>query len=319
MTKLPLSSGPTKTHRSASTRIPPFKALLAFESVARTKSVTRSSIELGLTPSAVSHQIAHLEALVGGPLFSRCGQGLILNPAGERYLGEVTGLLAQLSYATEQASKNAGTQELRVHSSPSFGLLWLLPRLKAFQHYHENIEFRLACSYEDVSFAGGYYDIDIRHGLANWTGLEVYSLLGECIMPMASAAYLKEFPVHVPADLLQRRLIYSQTPLVQWPQWFSRHGIPHADKKYDFYFDRSYMSIEVAAQGLGIALESSLLAVEHLKRGALLPVFGSEYRIEVSAHHIVFPPRSKFLTRVKCFLDWLGEEAPGLLPIPSAA
>ncbi len=36
-------------------RLPPLKSIIAFESVARTKSVNRAADERGLTPSAVSH------------------------------------------------------------------------------------------------------------------------------------------------------------------------------------------------------------------------------------------------------------------------
>jgi hypothetical protein len=72
-------------------RIPPVKAIIAFESVARTKSVNRASEELGLTASAVSHQISNLESIIGQPLFYRSGRGLVLTPTGERYLSDVTG------------------------------------------------------------------------------------------------------------------------------------------------------------------------------------------------------------------------------------
>jgi len=67
-------------------RIPPLKAIIAFESVARTKSVNRAAEELGLTASAVSHQLSNLESQIGQPLFQRSGRGLVLTPTGERYL-----------------------------------------------------------------------------------------------------------------------------------------------------------------------------------------------------------------------------------------
>ena len=85
-------------------RLPPLKSIIAFESVARTKSVNRAADELGLTPSAVSHQLANLENIVGRPLFTRLGRGLVLTPTGSQYLSDVTGALAELNRATERAS-----------------------------------------------------------------------------------------------------------------------------------------------------------------------------------------------------------------------
>jgi DNA-binding transcriptional LysR family regulator len=290
-------------------RIPPLKAIVAFESVARTKSVNRAAEELGLTASAVSHQLANLESMIGQPLFQRSGRGLVLTPTGERYLSDVTGSLADLSRATERASSRAELDILRVHSSPSFGLMWLLPRLLSFQQANGDIQLNLACSYENVSFSNGFYDIDIRHGYGNWDNLEVKTLPGEFIAPLASPAYLAQHPVRTPEDLLAHRLVYSETPLVQWKQWFGRAGVSAAGKTFDFSFDRSYMSIETAVLGLGIALESLMLASVKIRDGLLVPVFDASHAVEVGAHHLVYPTQNADLPRVQRFLAWIEREA----------
>ncbi|AET94252.1 LysR family transcriptional regulator (plasmid) [Burkholderia sp. YI23] len=289
-------------------RLPPLKSIIAFESVARTKSVNRAADELGLTPSAVSHQLANLESIVGRPLFTRLGRGLVLTPTGTQYLSDVTGALAELNRATERASSETSIEILRIHSSPSFGLMWLLPRLAAFQEANGDIQMNLACSYEDVSFTSGYYDIDVRHGYAHWTDVEVKTLRHETIAPLASRAYLERYPVSAPEDLLERRLIFSESPLVQWQQWFGKFGVAVKRKAFDFAFDRSYMSLEAAALGHGIALESTMLASVHLERGSLVPVFGKEYAVEVGAHHLVYPSQNAGLPRVAKFLAWMDRQ-----------
>ncbi|MBN3723058.1 LysR substrate-binding domain-containing protein [Burkholderia sp. Ac-20379] len=292
-------------------RIPPLKSIIAFECVARTQSVNRAAEELGLTPSAVSHQIANLEATIGQDLFVRSGRGMVLTPTGEQYLADVTGSLADLSRATERASGDKGgkgVEILRVHSSPSFGLMWLLPRLASFQAANGDIQLNLACSYENVSFSNGFYDIDIRHGYGNWDNLEVRTLRAETIAPLASPAYLARHPVAAPGDLLGHRLINSESPLLQWKQWFARTGVPGKQKTFDFSFDRSYMSLEAAALGLGIALESLMLASARIRDGLLVPVFGEAHRVEVGAHHLAYPSRNGELPRVARFLAWIERE-----------
>ena len=289
-------------------RIPPLKAIIAFESIARTKSVNRAAEELGLTASAVSHQLSNLESIIGQPLFQRTGRGLVLTPTGERYLSDVTGSLADLSRATERASSRKEVDILRVHSSPSFGLMWLLPRLASFQEANGDIQLNLACSYENVSFSNGYYDIDIRHGYGEWNNVEVKTVRGEFIAPLASPKYLEQHPVKTPEDLLAHRLIYSETPLVQWRQWFGRAGVPGAQKTFDFSFDRSYMSLETATLGLGIALESLMLASVKIREGALVPVFDDTQSVEVRAHHLVYPSQNTDLPRVSRFLAWIEQE-----------
>ncbi|OLL27643.1 LysR family transcriptional regulator [Burkholderia sp. SRS-W-2-2016] len=292
-------------------RIPPVKSIIAFESVARTKSVNGAADELGLTASAVSHQISNLESIIGQPLFRRSGRGLVLTPTGERYLADVTGSLADLSRATERASSRADVDILRVHSSPSFGLMWLLPRLASFQEANDDIQLNVSCSYENVSFTNGFYDIDVRHGYDNWNNLQVKTVRGEFIAPLASPQYLERHPVRTPDDLLAHRLIYSESPLVQWKQWFGRTGVAAAHKTFDFSFDRSYMSLETAALGLGIALESLLLASVKIRDGLLVPVFDHSHAVEVGAHHLVYPPQNATLPRVERFLAWIEREAAG--------
>jgi len=289
-------------------RIPPMKAIVAFESVARNKSVGKAAEELGLTASAVSHQLGNLEDVIGQALFFRQGRGLVLTPVGEQYLRDVTGVIAELNRATERAATPSAIDILRVHTSPSFGLMWLLPRLASFQADNGDIQLNLSCSYEDVSFTAGFYDIDVRHGHAHWRDTEVKTLRHERILPLASPDYLRRHPVKDPAALVDHRLIHSETPLVRWQQWFARFGVPAARKTFDFSFDRSYMSLETAALGLGVALESSLLASVLLRKGALVPVFEAQYAVEVASHHVVYPAQNADLPRVARFLAWLDRE-----------
>src|SRR5215831_982725 len=64
-------------------RLPPLKALRAFEAAARHLSFKAAAEELGLTPTAVSHQIRLLETVARAPLFRRRPRPLILTAAGE--------------------------------------------------------------------------------------------------------------------------------------------------------------------------------------------------------------------------------------------
>src|SRR5215472_18544279 len=63
-------------------KLPPLKALRAFEAAARHSSFKAAAEELGLTPTAVSHQIRLLETVVGGALFRRRPRPLTLTAAG---------------------------------------------------------------------------------------------------------------------------------------------------------------------------------------------------------------------------------------------
>ncbi len=76
--------------------LPPLKALQAFEQTARFGNLARAAEVLDLTPSAVSHQLARLEALIGRQLFVRAARGVTLTPVGEQYLKDVSGCCTAL-------------------------------------------------------------------------------------------------------------------------------------------------------------------------------------------------------------------------------
>lgn len=287
--------------------LPPLKAIQAFEQTARFGNVARAAELLDLTPSAVSHQLAKLEAMIGRQLFFRTARGVTLTPVGEQYLTEVSGILHSLAVATERASSDVSLDCLRLHSSPSFGLLWLMPRLEQFRQSHPDIQLNLSCSYESLHFSRDKIDVDIRHGMPNWPSYEVRTIPNEKIAVMASPELLRKRPIRAVSDLLDSNLILSEATLIKWPQLFAQQGLSRPEQPYSLSFDRSYMTLEAASHGLGFALESTLLAQDYLARNALVEV-APEMSAPITAHHLVFPQAHSNFSRVRRFLAWMQKE-----------
>jgi DNA-binding transcriptional LysR family regulator len=293
---------------NAPSTLPALRAIQAFEQTARFGNVARAAEVLDLTPSAVSHQIAKLEAMIGRQLFVRAARGVSLTPVGEQYLRDVSGLLHSLAMATERAASDVSLDCLRLHSAPSFGLLWLMPRLEAFRMSHPDIQINLSCSYESLHFSRDKIDVDIRHGLPDWPSYEVRTVRNETFAVLASPKLLARRAIYSAADLLECDLILSEATLLKWPEWFAQHGLARPEKPYALSFDRSYMTLEAASHGLGFALESSLLAQKYLKSGALVEVAPEELSAPVAAHHLVFPKAHSGFPRVRRFLEWMESE-----------
>ena len=267
----------------------------------------RAAELLDLTPSAVSHQLAKLEVMIGRQLFFRTARGVTLTPVGEQYLTEVSGILHSLAVATERAASDVSLDCLRSHSSPSFGLLWLMPRLEQFRQSHPDIQINLSCSYESLHFSRDKIDVGIRHGMPNWPSFEVRTIRDEEIAVMASPKLLEKHPIRVVADLLDSNLILSEATLIKWPQLFAQHGLSRPEKPYSLSFDRSYMTLEAACHGLGFALESTLLARDYRVRGALVEV-APELSASITTHHLVFPRAHSNFPRVRRFLESMQKE-----------
>lgn len=285
--------------------IPSLKCLQVFEHIARAGNVVRAAETLGISASAASHQLGRLEKCLGCKLFERNAAGVKLTDRGEAYLGIIGVHLQGLVQATAEMKASGIANKIHIHSSPTFGYLWLLPRIQSFQQLHPGTEVTLACSYEEVDFGRGEIDIAIRHGFPSWEGFDIRSVRNERILPMASPDYLAHAPVSSPEDLISRRLIYSENTLLRWPEWFRAHNIGQPTQPWLFRFDRSYMSLEAAAMGHGVVLESELLAEKFLSQGKLVRVLPPVFSHAISAHHFVMPLGYRSRPKLQSFLGWI--------------
>lgn len=290
--------------------IPPLSTLQAFEAIARRRSFALAAQELHLTPSAVSHQLAKLEGLLGVRLFERSARGVELTPAGHNYLQRVANALGAINTATE-ALRHGMQDTLHLHCSPSFASLWLMPRIARFRRAYPHIALALSASHVHSDFQLGLVDIDIRYGLPNWPHLEVEPVFMEKVMPLASPAFIREHALHNAEDLLRAPLIQSVVNVAQWADWFARFHPAQRPEQIALRFDRAMMSLDAAVQSLGVALESATLGQSLIATGRLQPVFGNDMVLEVQGHFLVYPARHAARLEVKAFLDWMRQEALG--------
>ncbi|MEY5099539.1 MAG: hypothetical protein RJA36_2258 [Pseudomonadota bacterium] len=294
--------------------IPPLSALQAFEAIARRKSFALAATELHLTPSAVSHQVAKLEGLLGLRLFERSSRGVELTLAGQTYLQRVASALGAINSATEDLRH--GVQDtLYVHCSPSFASLWLMPRIGRFAKRFPATSLMLSASHVHSVFQLGLVDLDIRYGIPNWPDLEVEPIFTEKVMPLASPEFIRTHSLREPADLMRVPLIQSSVNVAQWPEWFARFEPQQRPERMALRFDRAMMSLDAAVQSLGVALESASLGQVQIDSGRLQPVFEDAMSLEVQGHFLVYPARHASRPEVRHFIDWLREEAQ---PRPAA-
>jgi len=292
-------------------QLPSLKSLRVFEEVAQSGNVARAAEKLNITPSAASHQLAKLEKELGSILFHRSAKGVALTLAGERYLAEIRPLILSLTQATARLRNEKDRSALRIHCAPSFGLLWLLPRIHQFREAHPGIQVSLSCSYENLSFSRDNIDIAVRHGFPEWKAFEIKTIRHEKMSVLASPAYLDKYPLRSPDELNNHALILSESPLIQWPQWFATQQLPQPTQEWLFRFDRSYMSLEAAMLGHGLIFESELLAADYLRSGKLVRVFDDAMSLPVSAHHLVYPRGYAQFPRVSYFLQWIQAQLDG--------
>jgi LysR family glycine cleavage system transcriptional activator len=279
--------------------------LRAFEAAGRTGSFRAAACELNLTPSAVSHAIRKLERALGTTLFERDGRMVHLSPEGEAMMRHCGRAFEELRRGVELVATR-GPQLLRLHSAPSFATQWLSPRLSRFLREHPGLEIRLSAGTDYARFANDEFDADIVYGLPREDGLVVVPLGEETVTPLCAPALAPA--IRTPTDLLRQVLIESDNKQIRWASWFARNGLP-PPRPHGVRFDRSFLAIAAAVDGLGVALESTRLAERELSAGRLVrPLAGVAEDVRYVGHHLAFPRRARQRQALRLFTAWLGRE-----------
>jgi LysR family transcriptional regulator, glycine cleavage system transcriptional activator len=283
----------------------PVNALRVFEAAARLGSFKVAAEELALSPSAVSHAIAKLERDIGVILFDREGKRVSLTLDGQMLqspVEEAFGLLrtALTSVLTRQS------RVLRLHAAPSFAAQWLTPRLASFYAAHPGVEVQIAASTDYSRFNNDEFDADIVYRKPDSEGLICVSLGQEEVQPMCTPALAER--IQTPSDLLEHILICSSLKAVTWEDWFRANEIV-PPKIIGMRFDRSFMAIQAAADGLGVCLDSTRIAERELLSGRLVaPLRSRSNMLTESDHYLVYPRRNARRPIVQEFERWLLSE-----------
>ena len=295
----------------------PLPALRAFEAASRTGSFRRAAAELNVSPSAVSHSVRRLERSLGAHLFERDGRAVRLSVAGEMLMRHVGRGFDELHRGVAAVAAR-GPLRFRLHCAPSFAAQWLAPRLPALLALHPALEIRLHADANYSRFAADEYDADIIYGLPRVPGLVVVPLGEEGVTPLCAPSVAEGLAR--PADLLGRTLIQSDNKTVRWPDWFAANLLPPPTVR-GLRFDRSFLAIAAAADGLGVTLESTRLAERELASGRLVqPFAGRAADCRYVGHRLVFLPQSARHRPVLLFLEWMRGELglEGLRPAPGS-
>lgn len=285
--------------------LPPLSALRCFEAAARCSSFALAADDLRLTPSAVSHQIKSLEAFLGTQLFSRAGRKMLLTGPGATYYARIRVALEEIVGATQELALPPREEALTVGAAPSFADAWLIRHLTEFLEGNRHLRIQVLTHVNAGGPTHGSLDCEIRYGHGRWPNLQCDLLLDEQLVPLCSPALLQRRPaLSRVEDLAGLMLIYTGSRRTTWDTWAHRHRLPGLNAAQHLHVDRSPLALEAAVAGLGIALESAVLASREIERGELVSPIPSA-AVGDEAYYLVYPKRNAELARVQLFRAWL--------------
>lgn len=289
-------------------KLPPLGTLRAFEAAARHLSFKTAADELGVTPTAISHQLRLLEDSLGQRLFERQIRKVTLTPAGEALYPVLRDGLDSFAHAIERLRAGPQRRRLTLSATPAFVAKWLLPRLADWQVRHPGIDLHLHATEQPVDLGSGSVDAAIRYGRGNWPGLQSELLLPSPFAPVASP----RLQLRKPADLKHQTLLHfdwrqrrRDTPT--WKRWAEAAGLASLDVSGGLRFSDESHAIQAAIAGQGVALLGLPLVAAELASGALAQPFGPV--LPGDGYHLVTPPERAGQPEIAALQSWLRSAA----------
>ncbi|CCE95150.1 LysR substrate-binding domain-containing protein [Sinorhizobium fredii] len=295
--------------------------LRAVEAAGRLGSLAAAAEELGVTPGAVSQQIAKTEAQLGRALFERLPRGLVPTDAGRLLLVRLSSAFAELAEAVAEARRR-DESVLTVSVAPVFAARWLVYRLNRFADRHPEVRLRIDATTKLVNLDTSDVDLAIRVGAGHWPGVRAELLLEQEVFPVCSpalAAGLRE-----PADILTLPAVIDEHAMFSWEVWLKAVGLSGAEMTVRHTFNEASLALDAAIAGQGVMLAWQTLAGYAVVKGSLVAPFGVRAKTGFG-HYFVTSASRREGKAALAFKRWVREEVEeGMrqlfaIPVPSAA
>ena len=285
-------------------------AMQIFVRVAEAGSFTAVAAQMNVARSAITRQIAALEAHLGVKLMARSTRRLSLTSAGASYLEQCRDILDRIAGAEGDLAGERQTLRgtIRTTVPLSFGLLHLTPLILEFSKDHPDIHIDLDFNDRRVNLIEEGMDLGLRitRRLPETTVARRLTVCRSVVV--ASPDYLRRHgePRH-PDELTQRAcLAYSLTSRSSWT--FLVDGMPHAvEISGPISANNGNALQEAAIQGMGIVFQPTFIAAEAIRQGKLVPIL-RKFPIPALDMFAVFPGTRFVPQRVRAFVDFLAEQ-----------
>lgn len=305
---------------------PTLADLEAFAVVAAERSFRRAADVIGVSRSALSHRMRHLEEQLGVRLLHRTTRSVSVTDAGSRFLARITPTLSELNATLDTLADDRGEPGgmLRINASRAAARLLLAHIVPAYLRRYPAVELDLVSEGRLVDIVEQGFDAGVRLGEAVPQDMIAVKLGGAMrFLAVASPDYLRRFGTpSVPDDLHKHRCIRQRLPSGKRYRWeFERRGQEIAiDVPGSLTLDDNELMVEAAADGLGIAYVPEIVASERLASGqlvALLEAWSPPY----PGLMLYYPGHRHVPAALRAFIDLLKVSdipAGGQLGIPES-
>jgi DNA-binding transcriptional LysR family regulator len=268
---------------------------------------------LGLTPAAVSRNVAMLERNLGVRLFQRSTRSLTLTEDGERFLASVAGGVESIQLAIADVATHSGKPAgvLKVSMALGFGRDYLLPLLPAFMEQYPDVVSDFSFENRQVDLIAEGFDAAIGGGMELAPGVVARQLAPLHIIAVASPEYLqgRQPPQH-PDDLaaldgIAMRSAHSGRVRV-WKMRNREGAEEMLEQKARIVANDPDALCSAALIGLGVAMIAVPFVLPHLQGGTLQRVLPDWYS-DLGAISLYFTSQKLLPAKTRVFVDHVTE------------
>ena len=292
--------------------LPPLNPLKAFEVAARHLSFTQAAAELGVTQGAVSRQVKVLEDYLGIPLFIRDANEIRLAPGAKQYAKTLTDAFRTLAQATDMLVDVGGQVVITLETYQTFMTRWLVPRLPDFYRNHPNHELRIITGNAHTRISDLQIDCAVRYGDGKWDNVQSSLLFKDQWIPICSHGFLERHSRDGYLSLFasEHLLRHHKRPTL-WQEWLKQAGLPVHEPRYDMVYNHHAVIMELAAQGIGVALEQLAYVAPNLASGSLVQPHPLMLDGQ-TGYYLTWPKSAAVRDKIRPFRDWLVAQAAAL-------
>jgi LysR family glycine cleavage system transcriptional activator len=294
-------------------RLPPLTELRAFEAAARHLSFKAAAANLGVTPTAISHQIRLLEQHCGQPLFRRRPRPLALTWAGEQLFPVVRDGFESIADALATVQACAASGRLRVTATNAFAARWLVPRLPRWRQAHPRFRLDIVGTDALLNLRTGEADIAVRYARSPPSDGHALELVRDTFHVVGSPSLVGSARKMLsPVDLARFPLIEAEWPpsdaeAPSWQRWEDaarlRHkAVPRLSSLAALSFREELHAIEAVIAGQGLAICSDVLVGPELADGTLVRL--SDITLPGYGFYIVHRAGHPKEASIRAFATW---------------
>ncbi len=285
--------------------------LLAFLAVAREKSFTRAAAKIGVSQSALSHTVKHLEQRLGVRLLTRSTRSVSPTQAGQHLLLNVgprfEEIEAELAFLSEFRDKPAGSIRISASDVAIDTAIW--EKLVPFLSEYPDIKVELVSDYGLADIVAEGFDAGVRMG--EQVAKDMISVrIGPDIRfaVVAAPGYLAgRTAPETPQDLVGHCCINLRLPthggLYAW-EFEKDDREVRVRVEGQLIFNSIFQNLKACVAGLGIAHMPEEIAEPYLADGRLVRLLGDWCPVW-QGYHIYYPSRHQASPAFSLLIDAL--------------